>query len=37
MVFTRLVVKRDDEIVLVMNRTDIESKAKAAEGTFAQP
>ena len=37
MVFTRLTVKRDDKIVLTMLRSNIESKAKAAAGTFAQP
>jgi len=36
-VFTRLTVKRDDKIVLTMLRSNIEGKAKAAEGTFAQP
>ena len=36
-VFTRLTVKRDDKAVLMMLRSNIESKAKAAEGTFAQP
>ena len=37
MVFTRLTVERDDKIVLTMLRSNIESKAKATEGTFAQP
>ena len=37
MVFTRLTVKRDDKTVLTMLRSNIESKEKAAEGTFAQP
>ena len=37
MVFTRLAVKRDDATVLTMLRSNIESKAKADEGTFARP
>ena len=37
MVFTRLTVKRDDKIVLTMARSNIQGKAKATEGTFAQP
>jgi hypothetical protein len=37
MVFTRLTVRRDGEIVLTMLRSNVEAKAKAAEGTFAKP
>ena len=37
LVFTRLTVKRDDKIVLTMLRSNIESKAKAADGTFGEP
>ena len=37
LVFTRLTVKRDDKIVLTMLRSNLEAKAKAAEGTFAEP
>ena len=37
MVFTRLTVKRDGEVVLTMLRSNLEAKAKAAEGTFARP